>query len=296
MSKKLFSYCARHLKARYYVRFLGKKGFSMLEIVVYVSLFTVISGITLTGMVQMAKSFNDLRSARDIDDSALQILSRLTRDIKSTDMVNFTQSDFSTDPGKLTLLTMTASGTPMKITYQVVDGKLHVIENLVDKGSLNSQYTNIDGLVFTYINTPKSHGIKIALQISSTQDKAHTVQNFYSTALLRGSYYTPDTVNGTGWMSGGGSGGPGGGGLGGGGSGILGVGGGTGGATGCTGTLDTQVVDLFYDQAPTPAQPCTPVVSTPPTPLPTPTPGGIIFTPVPAPAPVPAPGVSPGLI
>jgi hypothetical protein len=172
-------------------------GFSLLEIVVYVSLFTVISGITLTGLVQTAKSFNGLRSARDIDSTAVQVLGRLSRDIKSADLVDFTQSDFSTNPGKLTLLTVTASGTPMKVSYDVRNGQLYVAENNIDKGALSGGDVNIDGLFFTYVNATQSRGIRIILQMSSKRDSMHTVENFYSTAVMRGSYYTPDETDGS---------------------------------------------------------------------------------------------------
>ena len=165
-----------------------KQGFSLIETVLYVALFTLLSTLTINTFISTIKSFNDLRVSRNINDSSVQILERLTRDIKSATVVDIANSTFITSPGRLTLSTMSASGTPLTVEYYVSGTQLRIKENGVDKGSLMTSRTKIDALVFRYITAGGIVGIKTELHVSSTQGSVTDADNFYSTSELRGMY------------------------------------------------------------------------------------------------------------
>lgn len=166
----------------------GIRGFSLIEITLYVALFSMLTLTSMNTLFQAVRAFNDLRLSRDINDSSVQIMERLTRDIKSASAVDLVNSTFDANPGRLTLNTTSASGTPMTIEYSVATSTLRLKEGGIDRGSLMSAKTKIDALIFHYINTGSTVGVKIELHLSSSRSGVSDVDHFYDTAVLRGSY------------------------------------------------------------------------------------------------------------
>lgn len=164
------------------------RGFSLIEIVVYVSLFSTLSVVVMSSLFSTIKAFNELRISRDINDSSVIIMERLTRDIKSATTIDLTNSTFGATPGRLTLNTRNASGTAMIVEYYVAASQLRVNENGIDIGSLMSVKTKVDGLVFYQINQGSTVGVKTELHLSSSRGAASEVDHFYNTSILRGSY------------------------------------------------------------------------------------------------------------
>ncbi len=164
------------------------RGFSLIEILIYVSLFSAMSVASMNSLFEVIKAFNDLRVSRDINDSSVQIMERMTRDIKSATAVDLANSTFNISPGRLTLSTVTASGTPLTVEYYVANSTIGIKENGVDKGSLMSAKTTVDALVFRYMNTGSSVGVKVELHLSSSRNGVKDADHFYDSVALRGSY------------------------------------------------------------------------------------------------------------
>lgn len=163
-------------------------GFSLIEVLLYVSLFTGISVMSMSSLFQTIKAFNNLRISRDINDSSVKIMERITRDIKGSTAINFASSTFGSSPGRLTLTTVSASGTPLAVEYFVSGSMLRVKENGVDVGTLMSSKTKVDALVFRYINTGATVGVKTELHLSSSRGVVSDIDHFYNTSILRGTY------------------------------------------------------------------------------------------------------------
>lgn len=164
-----------------------RSGFTIFEMVLYVGLFSLVSLIAMNSLFQTLKAFNALRISRDINDSSVKIMERLTRDIKGATAID-AGSVYGTSPGYLKLTVLSASGTAMTVEYVMVGNQLHVKENGTDRGALMSQKTEVDALVFRYINTGVSTAIKTELHLSSTRGSVTGVEHFYNTSLVRGSY------------------------------------------------------------------------------------------------------------
>lgn len=160
----------------------------MIEVLVYVALFSSMSVIAMNALFGTIKSFDALRISRDINDSSVGIMERVTRDIKGATAIDFAQSTFGASPGRLTLNTVSASGTPVVVEYYVDASTLRFKEDGVEKGSLMSAKTTVDALVFRYINSGTTAGVKIELHLSSTRGRASMVNHFYDTVLMRGTY------------------------------------------------------------------------------------------------------------
>ena len=111
-------------------RFRG--GFTIIEITVYVGLFSLLSVIIINTMWSTIRISNELRVSRDINDSAVVVMERLTRDIRNATQIDLAYSTFASSPGRLTLQTVTASGTAMTVEYFVASSTLRIKENGID--------------------------------------------------------------------------------------------------------------------------------------------------------------------
>lgn len=165
-----------------------QSGFSLLEVVVYVALFSTLSLTVANSMIQTVRGFNYLRASRDIDTASVFIMERLAADIKNATSIDAGNSTFGTSPGRLTLNVTNASGTPMTTEYFVLANNLRIKEAGVDVGSLMSATARIQSLKFFSINTGGTSGIKIELQLQSTRGVVMVNENFYNTIMLRGTY------------------------------------------------------------------------------------------------------------
>ena len=164
------------------------KGFTMVELVVYIGMFALISVVLVNSLMSTIRISNELRAARDINDSAVSVMERLTRDLRGGTQIDLVNSSFGANPGRLTFQTLSASGTAMTVEYYVSTSTLLVKENGVVRGSLLSSRTKIDGLVFYYVSSGATTGVKTELHLRSVRGGISDVDHFYNTTILRGTY------------------------------------------------------------------------------------------------------------
>ncbi len=160
----------------------------MVELTVYIGLFAMISVVLVNSLMSAIRISNELRATRDINDSAVTVMERLTRDLRGGTQIDLVNSTFGANPGRLTFQTVSASGTSMTVEYYVATSSLRVRENGVDRGSLLSSRTKIDGLVFYYVAAGATIGVKTELHLESTRGSITDIDHFYNTTIMRGTY------------------------------------------------------------------------------------------------------------
>ena len=147
-----------------------KKGFSLVEMIVYVALLAVIFIVVVNSLMAIMSSYNSIKSAKDIENSAMLGLDRMERDIKNA--TSITAISTSTDPNSITLDT--------GVQFYVATGTLSVNENGVYSGPLSVSGVTVTSLLFYPITTANSKAVRIQMTING--------KNFYDTAVMRGSY------------------------------------------------------------------------------------------------------------
>ena len=151
---------------------MKKAGFTLVEILVYLALFAIISVAVLSSLGSMGRALALLRSTRGATDSTLIAFDRMTRSIQAASSVNVVSSTLSVSPGTLVLDTGTQfflSGT-----------SLMVQEAGAPAVQLAPPSVVFSSLVFRKIQTAASLGVKIEAVVGG--------KNMYTTAVLRGSY------------------------------------------------------------------------------------------------------------
>ena len=159
----------------------NKKGFTLLEMVFYVALFSVISLILVQAIITMVASFRETQITADINQTN-QVLERVSREIRQAISISTITAT------NLKLNTTDSSGNAATITFTLAGTNLELRQNAVLIGNLNSTNLNITALTFTQITTSNSSAVKIEMTVTSNRYGSVRTANFYDTLVLRGSY------------------------------------------------------------------------------------------------------------
>ena len=167
------------------------RGFTLVEMVIYVAFFAVLSVLAMNATILVMKSFYTLRISQSISQSATTALERMSREIRSATSIDLTNSSLSpTDPGRLTLNKKNASGAVYPIEFYVNAGKLNLRDNDIDKGSLLTKTVTITRLVFWVVTTPSgSKAIKIEMTLRDSRSSITKTVKYYDTIVLRGTVH-----------------------------------------------------------------------------------------------------------
>lgn len=170
------------------MRFNKKSGFTLVEMVIYVAFFSILSALAVGATIMVMKAFYSLRLTQSVNESATVAVERLSREIRSAYDFDTTQSTFGTNPGRLTLKTKDATGVNTTVEfYMDTSNQLGLKEGGVDRGSLVTRNAVFTNLVFWPITTTNSKAIKIEATIQDARSETVQSANFYDTIVLRGS-------------------------------------------------------------------------------------------------------------
>lgn len=160
-----------------------QRGFSLLEMLIYISILTITAVIVVDILLSTAKSYNSFKISRSINSTVSTSLERMTREIRAADDVLLIGSTFDTHPGRLTL--QIASTT----SEFYLDGNvLKIKEGGIDAGSLTSSKLSVDNLVFRLLDNGVSKAVRIEMTLLGTERNITKAKTFYSFAVLRNSY------------------------------------------------------------------------------------------------------------
>jgi prepilin-type N-terminal cleavage/methylation domain-containing protein len=166
-----------------------KRGFTLVEMIIYIAFFAVLSMLAVEATIVVMKSFYTLRLTQSISQSATVGLERLSREIRNAYDVDAVNSTFGTSPGRLTLKTKDALGANTTVEFYVTNSQLGIKEGGVDKGSLMTKNATLTNLIFRSITTANSKAIKIDMTIADSRSTLQQTAKFYDTIIMRGSLH-----------------------------------------------------------------------------------------------------------
>lgn len=167
---------------------LNRRGFSIVEMLIYVFILSLMLVVIINTIGGLTASQRKIKATRAVELSSITTLERIVREIRNAVSVDVLNTSFGTNPGSLSLNSTDSDGNARTVKFVVDSGKLRVIENGVDQGPLVQSGVTINNLVFTSSSTPNSTAIKINMTISSGTSTAFRSEQFYGTAVLRGTY------------------------------------------------------------------------------------------------------------
>lgn len=167
--------------------FSYKKGNTLIEMLVYISIFAVLSIAIVNVLVTMMKSFSEVQAYRDLAEATTVSLERITREIKGATSVDVANSTFNSSPGILQLNTTDSGGAAKTVKFDVSSNQLRLTENGTVTGNIVGGNMSVTSLIFRNITTSKGTAIRIEMTMQNTRGRTIS-KNFYSTAIIKGAY------------------------------------------------------------------------------------------------------------
>lgn len=166
------------------INFKNQKGVSLIELIVYVALFVILSMAMVKSLVTMTGAFKTVQSNLRISNSASATLERMSREIALAESIDTTYSTFGTSPGALQF-TYTSSGT-QTIRFVATNGVLQFYRGGTLVGNLTGPNVTVTSLIFNNITSTNGNAIKISMTLQDT--KTLKSESFYLTVKERGTY------------------------------------------------------------------------------------------------------------
>ena len=163
-------------------------GYSLVEMIVYLALLTLLTIAIVNATVLMAQSYRNVKAVRSIESSAVSAMDRMEREIRNASNVNGSQTTYNSSPGSLMINTTDASGTAATLRFYLSSNKVMLDRNGASIGPLTSSDSIVSSLIFRSISTSTSAAVKIELTIQSGTTTSYISKNFYDTAIMRGTY------------------------------------------------------------------------------------------------------------
>ncbi len=159
------------------------KGFSLIEVVFYVSIFLILSIVTIDALIVITKSFKTTKVNIELAQGGT-ILEKIAREIKQAESVTLVSSS------DISINTFDEDGNAKNIRYLLSGSNLAVYENGsgTSSGNLNPSNIKINSISFTDLNTTLSNAIRISITIGSNHFNSTKEANYYTTVVLRGGY------------------------------------------------------------------------------------------------------------
>jgi len=164
-----------------------RKGFSLVELVVYASILALILVLIVHTVLAISSSYTHLKVIRNTENSAAVSMERITRSIRDAESVNNDGSILNANPGKLKLNT-SVGGAGGSVELYLASTTLRIKENGVDMGPLTATGTRVTNLIFRPIQSPNSAAVKIEMEVEGSERNVLKTYKLYSTIILRGSY------------------------------------------------------------------------------------------------------------
>lgn len=161
---------------------LKRRGFTLIEILIYVALLAVLVAAIVQVIPTLGKSARALRSERRLANAADLAIESLIRDIRQASEIITSSSSFGVNPGVLVLRLPQAPGsqTIVSRTFSLSSSRLQRQDDLGLTEFLTPPEVLLSNLVFWHKSATTSEIITIQITLDS--------ENFYGSAVLRSKY------------------------------------------------------------------------------------------------------------
>jgi prepilin-type N-terminal cleavage/methylation domain-containing protein len=159
------------------------KGFSLIEVLVYMAVLTVIAFALVTTFLSFDTTLVRNRTERIVAEEARVALDTMTQSIRNATGVNVALSTIGSSPGALAL---DVDGDVA--LFYVLNGVLMYALNGEDVSPLTSDAVTIEDITFNHFVGSSTDLVRITLTLFSETKAASTTRTFYSSGVVRNTY------------------------------------------------------------------------------------------------------------
>jgi len=166
-----------------------KKGFSLIEVLVYIAVMVIVLLIVVNTALLMTKAYQEMRLSVNMNNSAVSILERMSREARWSSSINTTDSILNNNSGLLVLNRIDGSEVTTEIRFYIENGSLVIKEGLSDAVALNAPgKVFVDKFFVTRIDSGISEMVKIEIELRGMLKDRIKMETFYDSIILRESY------------------------------------------------------------------------------------------------------------
>ncbi len=163
-----------------------KKGVSLVEMLIYVTLLSVIFLLIVSTVLSFTSSYRQLSANRALEHTTLNVLERMTRDIRNATQIDASTTVFGSSSGTLGLI-QTYNGVSTTTKFALSNGVVNVYVNGTYIGPLTVTNSSVTALTFTDVLTGTTDAVKIDMTVTGTSGAITRTKTFHTTVVLRGS-------------------------------------------------------------------------------------------------------------
>lgn len=165
-----------------------KSGLTLIEAVIYFSMLAVLVTVVMSSLISLFKSYSFVKSAQDLETTAIQIFDKITRDAQNANSIVTASSSFGVAEGSIGITIASTTGvTTDTFSYYSQNGALKVSQNGVYLGNLSLPSVTVNSFIVRYINGTSTQAVKIELNLQTIPRFGTSTinENFYTTVQLR---------------------------------------------------------------------------------------------------------------
>ncbi|MES3005076.1 MAG: type II secretion system protein [Patescibacteria group bacterium] len=160
------------------------RGYSLVEMIIYVTILSIVSVVLVNTLLSFTGSYKQLQALRAVDRSAMDVMEKFSRSIRSSTSIDIGGSSFGANPGVLVLVEtdgLVSTTTRFYLENQVV--KMDV--NGVYYGPLSLGVADVTSLVFRKTDSDSTSAIKIEMTVSANIGGVTKQKNFFLTTVTK---------------------------------------------------------------------------------------------------------------
>jgi Tfp pilus assembly protein PilW len=159
-----------------------QQGYSLIELVIYIALFTMISIILVRSLLEVMSTYATAQGYRRLQNNGELIMERITREVRDASDIT-ASSILGTNPGTLALTGTDSDENDTAVTFSVSNNAVQINDN-GDVGNLSTSEVAVTSLIFRSITTAVGEGVKVELTLTTTNGYIVS-SSFYSTIMIR---------------------------------------------------------------------------------------------------------------
>ncbi len=159
------------------------RGFSLIEVLVYISILTLVLSIIIGSLITMAQIQERVIAGKAVDRSAVVALDRLLREVRLSDSIDIANSVFDVSASVLSVEREDVSGL---LKFYVLNDVFY-LEKEGETYQLINKKVVVEDFFVNRVSSGESEAVRINLVLSYPYSDGSVEQSFYVTAILRGS-------------------------------------------------------------------------------------------------------------
>lgn len=161
-----------------------KSGYTLVETVIYIAMLTIVYFLIISTLLSFKNSYRNILALRLVDNSAIDSMERMSRDIRWSTTVDTNNSILDTTPGALTIVS-TSNGISTTTKFYLQNNIIKIDINGVYYGPLTISNASVTSLIFRKMDSGISTAVKVDMMISGTSGQVTKTKSYHTTILMK---------------------------------------------------------------------------------------------------------------